>query len=287
MEFVLNNVRPISIGLSAVASLLVLLYLIVYRDDDMERIREKQRRLLREKDIKRRAAAKTNRQIATYEKNEKFIKSSGLYYMTKGKVNYKQYQMICAVITTLFMLAGYSFAGLLGMIIGAVIGIFAPRLILKANNDQDNSKMLDSIKQVYDTLRIQVSNDIYITDVLRECYITTQHPRLKTAFYELVSEINAKSNINEAVDNFNDKFNNPFIDALSLSIRQSLLTGNASQIFNDISKQVDAIDQAILLREEDRAKRLNTIVQALVYFGILAIVIYFAILAASDLFAIF
>lgn len=286
MDFILKHIKIITIIVAAIISLLVLCYMLSYKDSDLEKLRERQQRALREKDIKKREAINAQRQLLKVERKEKFIKATGLYHMTKGNLTYKQYRMICIVITTLFALIGFSLFDFIGMSIGMLIGLFAPTLILKANNEQDNTNMLDSIKQVYDTLRIQASNDIYITDALQECYIVTQHPRLKAAFYELITEIHTKSDVDEAVDNFNDKFNNPFIDALSMSIRQSLSTGNATQIFNDISKQMDAIDQAILIREEEKAKRLNTVVQALVYLGIMIMVFYFAILAALPIFSL-
>ncbi len=284
--FIAENITIIIVVLAAVISLLVLYYLLKYKDSDLDRLKEKYYISMRQKDVKKRTVIRTQAQLLRYERNEKFMKASGLYYLTNGKLTFEQYRMLCIVFDVLTILAGYSIAGIWGGCAGFIIGAFVPALVLKANNNQDNTNMLDSIKQIYDTLRIQLSNDIYVTDALQECYISTTHPRLKAAFYELLTEIHAKSDLDQAVDNFNSKFNNPYIDALSMSIRQSLLTGNISKIFNDISKQMDAIDQAILLREEDKAKRLNTIVQSLVYLGILTTVFYFAILAASDLFTI-
>lgn len=45
--------------------------------------------------------------------------------------------------------------------------------------------MLNDIRLIYDTLKIQSKSGVYITDILSECQLLVQMPRLKKALMEL------------------------------------------------------------------------------------------------------
>ena len=287
MKILTNNISIWCLAASAVIAVLLFVYLAFYQENDKEalnNVREAARRRRRMEQLK---LEQDEDKRKKWEKRDKFLKSSGLYYMTGGRMSLKQYRTLSVVIVVLFALLGYSIFGIIGCIAGAVLGIALPTAVLKESNNQDNNAMLSSIKDVYDTIRIQTNNDAFITDAIYEAYIVAKHPRLKQALYELIIDVNGHGDIDEAVNSFNEKFQSPYIDSLSVSIRQALISGSASRIFNDVSKQIDAIDEAIIIREEEKAQKMNTIVQALVYVVILAMVFYMTILGASDIFTIF
>lgn len=287
MEFITQNISFFGIASALLVAILLFIYLFLYEKSDRELLGIMRENARRKKRWKEKNLEIDNNKRMKLERQENFLKSSGLYYMTKGKISLRQFKIASVIIAAACTIVGFELIGIAGALLGVVIGIVLPTMVLNASNEQDNNAMLDSIKDVYDTLRIQASNDIYITDSLYECYVITKHPRLKSALIELVSEIHGSGDIEKAVDNFNAKFKNPYVDSLAISIKQALLSGSAAQIFADVSKQIDAIDEAIIIREEEKAQRLNTIVQALVYIVILAMVFYFAIIAASDIFTIF
>lgn len=218
-----------------------------------------------------------------YYKQESFLKSNGIYYAYKEKISPDEYKAIRVIIAILVGIVISMFSPILALP-GVFVGYLIPDMIVKQGNSSDNSAMLESIKEVYDTMRIQTRNNVHISTALYECYLCVKHPRLKQALLELTIEIQGNGDINAAVQNFREKFDNPYLESLAVSIKQSLETGKAAQIFSDVSKQIDAIEEAILIREESRVQTVNTLVQTLVYASVIVVIIYFVILVFLEAF---
>lgn len=236
-----------------------------------------------DKEDKRRSFVKNEKDREKFLRMERFLKQNGVYFAYKEKITPDEYGPLRVMIG---LLAGI-FLGMFMPVLavpGFVLGYIIPPMLIKQGNDSDNDSMLESIKDIYDILKIQTRNNIHISSALYECYLWAKHPRLKQALYELTMEIQNNGDILAAVQDFREKFNNPYLESLAVSIKQSLETGKAAQIFSDVSKQIDAIDEAILLREEARVERINMIVMTLVYASVIAVIIYFVILVALESF---
>ena len=130
------------------------------------------------------------------------------------------------------------------------------------------------LKRVYDTLRIQTKAGVFLTSSIAECYLVAENKRLKKALLELNNKIIAKNDIESAIEDFNSKFKNPYIDTFCIVIKQSLESGKTVQILEDLSAQIKDIQQAISIREAERVKYKLEGLQFLVYVGVIAIVAY-------------
>jgi Flp pilus assembly protein TadB len=213
-----------------------------------------------------------------YEEISKFMESSGLNFMTNNKLTPLSYVTLKLLFGLFVMIVltktANVFAGLLGLII-IFVGV---DIFVSISDASDNKSMLEDIKNIYDTLRIQTKAGVYITSVLTDCYLVTKNKRLKKALLDLTSDIIAKNDIDDALDSLKMKFRNQYIDSMVVVIKQSLKTGQATKMFEDIKAQIEDIDAALIQAEQQRVKTQITIVQVLLYTGILILALYAAMM---------
>ena len=210
-----------------------------------------------------------------------YISRSGLGFMFNEKLTPLSYVMIRIGLIFALAIVGLQ-ESLIGGLIGAVIGYFALDFLADMSNKSDNDKMLDDIKNVYDTLRIQTKAGVYITSVITDCYLVVQNKRLKKAFLRLTSDIAAKNDVDAALDEFRNKFENEYINALVIIIKQSMKTGQATKMFEDIRAQITDIEVAMMESEKRRVQTMITICQVILYTAIIAVSIYIAVVALQN-----
>ena len=212
---------------------------------------------------------------------QQYIKSSGLAFMFGPKFTPIKY--------ILFKLLSAAFGFIVGVQINIFVGFaimiaayFLLDFIARESNELDNKKMLDDIKGIYDTIGMQSRAGRYVKDTIVDCYLGVKNARLKQAMLELTSEIIAKSDIQNSVEEFRSKFNNQYIDALAVVIKQSFESGSMSNMMMDIRKQIEDIEQAIAEAEKINIRREISVVQIMLYTAILAVALYVGITALSN-----
>lgn len=210
-----------------------------------------------------------------------WLKKMGVSYMIKRDMSIYSYIMIRTVFSIVcFVVAAIyidDFTNVFNDIILAVIivcGFDIPKMFIKMSNKMDNDMMLDDIKIMYDTLKIQSKAGVYIADILTECYMLVAAPRLKIALRELSNHIYTKHDLDSGLKEFNSKFNNIYIDMLVMTIEQSLKSGQTIQMFQDIAQQIQQVEYALYEKEKRRAGNKMLAYQLAVYFGILLLVVY-------------
>ncbi len=142
-------------------------------------------------------------------------------------------------------------------------------------NGRDNEKLLPELKLVYHALEIQIRAGVYVTDALAECYGSVQQERLRSALLELAGDIVMKADIYEALDRFQGKFDNRYIDSLCITILQALESGQALELLGDIGEQIKDMEETVLERKKAALDRSITFYQ----LGVLAVVLGIALYA--------
>lgn len=216
-----------------------------------------------------------------YDSVEQYINCSGLAYMTNYKMTPLMYVLLKIGIAIFFMIIGLRFNIIAGLVM-LPIGYFGLDFIINASDKADNDKMLGDIEDVYDTLRIQTKAGVYITSVLTDCYLVVKNKRLKSAFLKLTSDIAAKNDIDTALDEFRGKFRNEYIDTLVIIIKQSMKTGQAAKMFDDIRGQISDIDAAMLINERTSINNKIILVQLIIYSAIIAVAVYVTFISLSQ-----
>lgn len=216
-----------------------------------------------------------------YEELEMYINRTGLKYMTNDKLTPLMYTLFKILFAIFFMVLGFQLDTIITGLGLGIFGYFFIDLIAYISNSSDNKAMLDDIKNVYDTLRIQTKAGVYITSVITDCYLVVQNKRLKKAFLRLTSDIAAKNDIETSLDEFKNKFDNEYINTLVVIIKQSMKTGQASKMFEDIRAQIADIEAAMMEAEKARIKTMITVCQVLLYIAIIAVSLYVAVASLS------
>ena len=209
-----------------------------------------------------------------YDSIQKFLSTKGATYMFGEAANPVNYMLIKILVLLLLFMVGMS---LEGIIVGALLGLtgfFLPDILLTVSNSSDNDAMLEDIKCVYDTLRIQTKAGVFLTASLSECYLAVRNRRLKSALLELTNDISTRREIDDALERFNEKFDCGQIDIFCIVIRQSMESGRSVKALEDLSLQMNDLQRAINMKEKEALDRKVQIIELLVFMGLLAVTVY-------------
>ncbi len=156
-----------------------------------------------------------------------------------------------------------------GLLMGALAWILLPML-----NRGDNEKMLPDLQSVYHALAVQIKAGVHVSDALSEMYVCVKNNRLRAAFMNLGSDIIMKSDIFSALENFQQKFDNRYIDSLCITILQSMESGQAGDLLSDIGDQMKDMEKAVLEKKKGRLDRSLTFYQLGMLACVLAVALY-------------
>ncbi len=190
----------------------------------------------------------------SYEESYMFLLSQGFIYQTGGHVMPFEYWGIRITCMVIGVLLGILIEKVIFIPILAIMGFFILPLYIREQNKNSNERILRDLGDVYTTLSMHANSGVHLSKALYECYLSVpdSNRRLKTALYELTTQISTTQNMEQAIEEFNLKFSNQYIDSLCECMMQSLVTGKAAQMFEDIAKQMSIIDEAVNMAEERR-----------------------------------
>ena len=101
-----------------------------------------------------------------------------------------------------------------------------------------------------------------------------ENKRLKDALLTLSSELSTTNNIKNAVDTFQMKFKNRYIDQLCVTIRQSYESGSTINSITDISNNLINMQKTIEIAEKGKLETDILISQVLLLCEILMVILY-------------
>lgn len=230
-------------------------------------------------------ASKVREGIRSYEKWEEYLLIHGADFHFGSWMNPATYLIFCMIASLTGCLAGMTqsilFAG-----IGAVLGALIPGFLVEYLNRQDNEEMLPDLNLIYHALSIQIRAGVYISDALAECYTSVNNKRLKKALLQLSGEIVMKSDMEEALTNFQKLFSNKYIDALCMTISQAAESGQAVELLGDIAEQIKDMELLTQNRKKQKLDRSITFYELGLFAAIIVLVIYICIehLFQTDMF---
>lgn len=155
-----------------------------------------------------------------------------------------------------------------------VVLFFLPAALLLYLNSKDNERLLPELKLIYHALEIQIRAGVYVTDALAECYGSVQERRLRNALLELAGDIVMKADIYDALDKFQGKFDNRYVDSLCVTVLQALESGQAVELLADIGEQIKDMEETVLERKKGALDRSITFYQLGILAMVLAIALY-------------
>lgn len=111
-------------------------------------------------------------------------------------------------------------------------------------------------------------------DAMAECYTSVRDKRLKQGLLSLSGEIAMKADAQKALEKFQDKFDNRYVDSLCITVLQALESGQAVELLVDIAEQMKDMEAGIMSRKKAGLDRSITIYQLGILTAILAVVLY-------------
>ena len=208
-----------------------------------------------------------------YQREEKWLRKNGAGFHYGKSMDPARFLAVRIILALLGLLALSGVSVWAGM--AAFAGLFfLPVMLLDYLNRRDNERMLPELKLVYHALEIQIQAGVYVTDALSECYGSVQELRLRRALLDLAGDIVMKADIYEALDRFQSRFDNRYIDSLCITILQALESGQALALLGDISEQIKDMEETVLERKKGALDRSITFYQLGVLTVILGMALY-------------
>lgn len=171
------------------------------------------------------------------------------------------------------LIVGIQWTAVYGGIFAAV-GYVMPEILMRYLNFRDNERMLPEIKLIYNGLEMQLQAGVYVTDALAECYAGVQEERLRQALLDLAGAVTVKADVYEALNRFQQSFDNRYIDALCITLLQAMESGQAVELLRDIAEQVKDMEVSVMNRKKAALDRSVTFYQLGILAAILGIVLY-------------
>ncbi|MCD7835115.1 MAG: type II secretion system F family protein [Lachnospiraceae bacterium] len=217
--------------------------------------------------------SRKGRRTGWYLETEGMLKRTGAAFhfgrgISPGK--YLAAGVLCAL-TGFF--AGSAFSTVCGIAFSALMWLM-PMLLLAYLNKVDNEKMLADIKLVYSSLAMQIRAGINMSNALLECYGGVREKRLRSALLELASDLVVKSDIFKALEDFQSKFDNRYIDSLCITVLQALESGQAVELLGDISEQIKDMEGSVMEKKKGKLDRSITFYQLGILTAVLIVILY-------------
>ncbi len=214
-----------------------------------------------------------NQKSEWYQRTEAWLNKNGASFHYGKWIHPTGYLSLRILLALMGLLVVSGIAMGYGILI-AIILFFLPGWMLTYLNRQDNLKLLPEIKLVYHALEIQIRAGVYVTDALAECYGSVQDKRLRQALLDLAGDIVMKADIYQALERFQGKFDNRYVDSLCITILQALESGQAVELLGDIAEQIKDMEATVMERKKAALDRSITFYQLGVLAAVMGIVLY-------------
>ena len=215
-----------------------------------------------------------SRKSGWYQRKEKWLTQNGGTFHYGSKMTPVKYLAVRLFLAALGMAVLCPVAWEYG-VTACVFFYYLPAWILLYLNGRDNERLLPELKLVFHALEIQIRAGVYVMDALAECYGSVQEKRLKKALLELAGDIVMKADVYDALDKFQRKFDNRYVDSLCITVLQALESGQAVELLGDIGEQIKDMEETVLERKKGALDRSITFYQ----LGILAVAVTIALYA--------
>ncbi len=214
-----------------------------------------------------------SRKSEWYQRTEEWLMKNGASFHYGTWMNPTVFLALRIILSLAGLLALSRVSVGYGILLGVIL-FFLPGWMLVHLNRKDNLKLLPEIKLVYHALEIQIRAGVYVTDALAECYGSVRNKRLRQALLDLAGDIVMKADIYEALERFQEKFDNRYIDSLCITILQALESGQAVELLGDISEQIKDMETTVMERKKGALDRSITLYQLGVLAAVLGVVLY-------------
>ncbi len=232
-----------------------------------------ERRILRACEELKGYLAVRSRNAGWYSRTKDWLDKKGAAFHFGAWLQPVSWWAMCMLAAFAGFAAGLQLSFWCGLALGAVLCL-VPGILVQYLNYRDNERMLPEIKLIYHGLEIQIRAGVYVTDALTECYAGVQEMRLKQALLDLAGAVTMKADVYDALEHFQSRFDNRYIDALCITLLQAMESGQAVELLADIAEQVKDMEVSVMGRRKGALDRSVTFYQLGILAAVLGMVLY-------------
>ncbi len=208
-----------------------------------------------------------------YEKLKAFLLRNGAQFHYGKWIGPISYMLLRVAAGGIGLTMGVFYAVWLGPVL-AIMFFLLPDMLLIWMNRRDNEKMLPEIKLVYHAMSMQIKAGVYVMDALVECHGSVQKGRLHAALLTLSGDIALNADVTAAMEGFQARFDNRYIDTLCITVLQALESGQAIDLLSDIAEQIKDMEATVMNRKKGSLDRSITFYQLGILSAVLVVVLY-------------
>lgn len=217
--------------------------------------------------------AKKGRDLAWYQRTRQWLMRNGVRFHLGLEITPLGFLMFRLMLGALGFLVFLQMSPAYGVLAGIALFHLPSGLVIYLNRS-DNLKMLPELKHMYHALEIQTRAGVYVTDSLAELYGSVQEKRLKQALLELAGDLVMRADLSEALERFQKKFDNRYIDSLCMILLQATESGQSVDLLGDLSEQIKDMEAAVLGQKKEALDRSVTFYQLGILVAVMGVVLY-------------
>lgn len=218
-----------------------------------------------------------------YNRLQLYLSRTGANYMFGRVIDPVEFILFKILAAVMLGITGFILGGYIGGSAGVIAGYILPNIILGMANDRDNDLFLADIRGVYETLKIKTESGMFLTTSIRQCYKVVENKRLKKALLELSGELGTTGNVKDAVDLFQMKFKNRYIDQLCVTLRQSFDSGSTLNTITDMANNLSDIQKAIELDAKNKLEKEVMFTQLMILAAIMVMILCVIMLKMGEI----
>lgn len=231
-------------------------------------------------------AKSMNKGLWNYEKVNKYLLQNGASLHYGARVSPVSFLVTKIITCMVGLYLGCYINGFVGVVL-MIVFFSLPNYLLEVMNKRDNETMLPELSLMFNVLSLQIKAGVYVTDALSECYGSIHGKRLRYALFELSGDIVMNADMDDALESFQGKFDNQYIDSLCIIILQAMESGQAVALFGDIAEQINEMELRMLHRRKLSLDRSITFYQLAIFTAVMIAALYACINTMFDAITLF
>jgi Flp pilus assembly protein TadB len=217
--------------------------------------------------------AEKGKRLAWYGRTEEWLLRNGARYHFSQKLGPMGFLLLRILLAIAGFLVFFLLAPSYGILAGAAL-FFLPSGLVLYMNGKDNLRMLPDLKHMYHSLEIQTRAGVFVTDAMAELYGSVKERRLKQALLELAGDLVMRSDLGDALERFQKKFDNRYVDSLCMIILQAMESGQSVDLLSDLSEQIKDMEASVLSQKKEALDRSVTFYQLGILVAVMGVVLY-------------
>ena len=217
--------------------------------------------------------AQKGKELAWYGRTQAWLTRNGAKFHAGKSIG----PMSFLAVRILLAAAGFGILTMMSPAYGVLGGaalFFLPSGLVLYLNSRDNLRMLPDLKHMYHSLEIQTRAGVFVTDALAELYGSVHEKRLKQALLELAGDLVMRSDLGQALEKFQGKFDNRYVDSLCMIILQAMESGQSVDLLSDLSEQIKDMEASVLSQKKEALDRSVTFYQLGILVAVMGVVLY-------------